>query len=166
MNNELAHYGILGMKWGVRRARIKAAKQARKKRIGKALEELGDDNRTPQKTSKYEQQRKKAYNQYRRDKKNKSKDLEYANKLYSNRTSEANKRALNTSTGKAVVQTSLFGPLGSVVYTSMRGEGYSRGASAALAAVSSIADMSVGGFAGMYEYGTNIAGRSKFKSKI
>lgn len=37
-NNELAHYGVLGMKWGIRKERSKSAqKRARKKKRAKIL---------------------------------------------------------------------------------------------------------------------------------
>ena len=160
-DDHLAHYGVLGMKWGVRRARVKAAKQDRRNRMSKMqpafdtaignakaaearykVDKSDTNNRLRKKAmADFDKQLDKTMKgadrinaDYKRAKKDKSKDLQIANKLYPGRSKNTNKRMVNTSAGKAILQEALFGAYGSVKYNQFRGEQSSRGKAALKAA--------------------------------
>lgn len=43
MDNQLTHYGVLGMKWGVRKARGSSSVSTRRKSKGEELKNMSDD---------------------------------------------------------------------------------------------------------------------------
>ena len=43
MDNQLTHYGVLGMKWGVRKARGSSSVSTRRKSKGEELKNISDD---------------------------------------------------------------------------------------------------------------------------
>lgn len=113
---ELRHYGVLGMKWGIRRARRKGAAQAYKDRLAKA---------------KTHKEKRAAKEEYERAKNDKSHDVAIANRLYSKQSKAVNRRVANMDMGKALVQSYLMGSYGALKYNEARANRYaSRGQAA------------------------------------
>lgn len=125
-NDELYHYGILGMKWGVHRARKKEAQNARKNAYDKAEKELTksmssieknykrgqlmskkDTNRESEAERKYVSALNKADREYKRAKKDRSNDAKIADRLYSMNSKDANKQITSMTTGRAYAETLL-----------------------------------------------------------
>lgn len=107
-NDELMHYGVLGMKWGVRRAGKKGTTYTYKSHGQK----------------KYE---KKVTKQIAKDK-----DVNKINKskakldLYKQRDKNRQEYAETTNAGKAFVKTLMLGPIGAGSYNRYRGAGSGR----------------------------------------
>lgn len=100
-NDELKHYGVLGMRWGIRRSReVKGVKANKKKYKGN----------------------KEAYNKDMKVAREKA-----ANRLYSKQNRTANKEIANMSTGQVLVRTALLGSFGSLKYSEAKGRGASTG---------------------------------------
>ena len=146
--DELTHYGVLGMKWGVRRSRginraakstasVRAAKKKYKeanKAFSKALNQrkafyIGKNRKERKKrdadnvmkTAKATVAAEKAYKSaYKKAK------IEAANKIYSGHSKKLNKRIANMSTGKALAQTALLGSYGAMKYNKYRTQGDGR----------------------------------------
>ena len=152
-DGELMHYGVVGMKWGIRRARRKDAKATYKKATDKAFKEYEksiadiekpykrgqklskDDLRREQAAEKkYSEAAAKAKADYKRNVKSKENDAVIANRLYSKQSKKANDAVANMSTGKAIGQSMLLGSYGSLKYN----EAKSRGASTGRAVVEGI----------------------------
>ncbi len=103
MNQELKHYGVLGMKWGISRSKeVRGVKKAYKnqKRDIRYKKDLADA-------------REKA-----------------ANRLFKDGDEARNKRIANMSLGKAITQTFLMGSYGAKKYNQYRAAGESKGKSA------------------------------------
>lgn len=99
----LAHYGVLGMRWGVRHNRAyKSAKKA-------AIKQYKADK-------KQDGLKRKDKKQLKADLKNKINDekVNAANKLYSHNSVEANRRIQTRSTAKTLGATAIFGSYGAM----------------------------------------------------
>lgn len=157
--NELYHYGVLGMRWGVRhdkqyRSEKKALKNEYKNREDKRLSRLTRDmNKIESKyiPSSLKQQIlgpklsdsdvKKIgeladkYNKgYKKSKASYNKKLnelkvKTANRLYPTTSKEANRRIQTMSTGKTLIQRTLMGSYGAMKYNQLRAENVSVGKS-------------------------------------
>lgn len=162
---ELQHYGVLGMKWGIRRARRKDAKQAYKSRTNKAFAKYEREIAAIEKPYKRGQNLSKAdlarqdaaerayssavaraKQDYKRAQKSKSRDAEIANRLYSKQSKEVNARVANMSMGKALVQANMMGSYGALKYNEARAnKAAGRGKAAVEAFLYSNANMMLGG---------------------
>lgn len=108
MNNELYHYGVLGMKWGIRRSR-KFAQKANKAK-------------TSEDRKKYQ---------------DKSEKIAARHERLSGGKNVVN-RVNSISTGKAVAQSLVFGTYGAVKYNAARSKGANRGEAAFVAALNQL----------------------------
>ena len=114
--NELYHYGVLGMKWGMRRAHSKGTSYTYKshgqKKYAKKVEKLEAKNAKKDNVS-YGQQRK----------------LDKAKiklNTYTQRDKNRQDYAKTTSVGRSVAKTLLMGPLGAGNYNRFRAAGHGR----------------------------------------
>lgn len=148
-NGELMHYGVKGMKWGVRRARKEVRRDPN---VRRAKKQMNDDahafvsaarrtktfavtKRGKQKQAQREEEFKRAYNNLEQTTKNySSAKKEAVNKAAENvkggYTKEAKRQMVGMSTGKRVAQTLLLGSYGSKVYTNAKTQGMTKGRAA------------------------------------
>lgn len=107
-SDELYHYGVLGMKWGMHRAKKKGISYTYKSHGQKKFE--------------------KKYNKLVNKGKNKEKINKTKEKLNLYKTRDKNRQdyAKNTSVGKSFVKTLLLGPIGNGSYSRYRGSGDGR----------------------------------------
>ena len=109
-SDELYHYGVLGMKWGVSRARKNGASYVYKSHGQKKYEKKIDQIKSS-------------------NKKNKKEKLAKAKtklSIYKQRDKNRQSYASKTNLGKAVVKQILMGPIGSGSYSRYRSSGNNR----------------------------------------
>lgn len=123
--SQLAHYGVLGMKWGVRRAKKFEAKIAKnRKRTSEWDKDLRDQEK---KTGK-------DLTSYRKENQAEGRAVEkrYQSKIDKIRRKQSNfggavDRVKKMSTGKAVASSMLMGTYGTLKYQQARASGAKRG---------------------------------------
>lgn len=119
-SDTLEHFGVLGMRWGVRHdRRVKMAK-ARFKTDRKAINRDKSLSKT-QKTRKIAASREQWMKERERA----------ANRLYSLNSKAANRKIARESTGKTLAKVALMGSAGAAQYNRSRAKGGSRVGSAA-----------------------------------
>ena len=122
MNNqdELKHYGVLGMKWGMRKAHAKGNdytyKSYGQKKFEKKVNKL---------TAKASKKNKPSYRTTR-----KLENAKVRLDKYKQRDKNRQDYARSTTVGRSIAKTLLFGPLGSGNYNRYRAAGHGRVASA------------------------------------
>lgn len=115
-NDELKHYGVIGMKWGQHRARRNAEKAEKYKKLSK--QSASEGNKTASK-----QQAAKAMKYSKRSKEITSKHQALGGK-------KTFDRVKNQSTGKTIAQSMLMGSYGALKYNQARAQDVNRGMSA------------------------------------
>lgn len=135
--SELKHYGVQGMKLGIRNSK---EVEAYKKGANKKSDDYGKGLAKAKDTA--------------------------ANRLYSRHTKELNATVNRQSTGKAFVKSLLFGSYGALKYDKSRTEKKTSKGRAALTAVfKANANLSTGNLIGKGEYVSNLANRNYKVSK-
>lgn len=114
--DELYHYGVLGMKWGVRRAREKGTTYSYKSSKTKSYEKKAERAKQKGQTEKYKTLSKKA-----------KRSQEFDSKMQS--------VAESMSVGNTAVQFLLSGPFGAKSYAAARAYGTSNASSTVSAAL-------------------------------
>lgn len=176
--NELNHYGVLGMKWGIRRARRKQAKAAYRKSTDKAFKDYEreihsieknykrgqnlsakDQAREDAADRKYQAAARKAKETYKKAKTDRSNDAAIANKLYSKQSKAANKRVAKMSTGEALLQSYLMGSYGALKYNEAKGRGASTGKAVVEGVLNNFGNNLLSGIPGALQYLDNRSAR-------
>ena len=137
IDTELYHYGVLGMKWGVHRAKAYQAKSNRARSRGN----IGDAERYQNKSN-----RMMAKNERLSGGKN------------------AFERASKQSMGKTLAQAAVFGTYGATKYNQARAKHASRGKAAVQATLYSVGNKMTGGLLGVVE--PRLSNRNKAGSTV
>jgi hypothetical protein len=124
IDTELYHYGVLGMKWGVHRAKVYQAKSNRARSRGN----IGDAERYQNKSNRM---------------------MEKNERLSGGKN--AFERASKQSMGKTLAQAAVFGTYGATKYNQARAKHASRGKAAVQAVLYSVGNKMTGGLLGVVE---------------
>lgn len=124
IDTELYHYGVLGMKWGVHRAKVYQAKSNRARSRGN----IGDAERYQNKSNRM---------------------MEKNERLSGGKN--AFERASKQSIGKTLAQAAVFGTYGATKYNQARAKHASRGKAAVQATLYSVGNKMTGGLLGVVE---------------
>ena len=92
-------------------------------------------------------------------KKDKSRDVDIANRLYSKNSKEVNKKIANMSTGEAVARSFLFSSYGALKWEQAKGAGYGTGKTFVTTWAKTGINSMLGGIPGMLEYFDNVDAR-------
>lgn len=166
---ELAHYGVIGMKWGIRRARKQTEGSVSKHQMKKNAKIAGANakreavaqlNNSSKKHTLYTYNKvaREAIRDAMKESINKDKatnqkiDIKNANKLYSKQSKEANKRVVEMSTGKALAESYLLSSYGALKYNEIRAKGDSRGKAAVKAYLYAAGNAYTGGLNSTVKY--------------
>lgn len=133
----LMHYGVLGMKWGQRRARKNASRSVNFRRSGQI-----------EKAKKYAIKARKIESKHR-----------------SRAGDKAYNRVKATSTGKLIGQSILMGTYGSLKYHQAKTKGNSTGKAAVTGVLHNIGNIATNGILGVVEPRANASGNKKKNSK-
>lgn len=165
----LQHYGVLGMRWGVRhdkqyksdKAKITAAYRQDLERAGQKYKRDKNEKALDVAENRAELKRRKAINDAK---------VKTANRLYSRNSQEANRRIQTRGTAGTLGLSALLGSYGTMHYDRARSEGMGVGRSAVRGALAgyanrlSTAAMPIpGGAAGMHNYLKDRADRDENK---
>lgn len=121
-NEELYHYGVLGMKWGVRRARKNVSKAKTARESAKEWDEFARDASSKGKTKAAAKYKSYAAKDRADAKKYDSKAKQIEQKHRQRAGSKTYDRVKNTSTGKLFAQSMLMGTYGTLKYHQAKAE--------------------------------------------
>lgn len=110
MNNELKHYGVLGMKWGIRRAEKRGENYSYKSSLQKKMQKKADKELKSGSGI--------------------SRDTKVTLNAIKSRDAAFEKYARQTKTGHAIARNILMGPVGANSYHRIRSMGVGKGAAA------------------------------------
>ena len=130
-NNELKHYGVLGMKWGIRKADRLSSKNKKSRALSK---ELGKN-----KTSRVSRIRKKSVDYGIKKRTKKLNDTNFKLDMYGKAT---RKKVKDLSTLSAIGQTLVLGPYGALKYNQLKANNISNGKAFAYARIANIGNRS------------------------
>lgn len=148
----LAHYGVLGMRWGVRHDKgFKGAKASAKATYKNAMK--GATSR---------EEKAKAKEQYRNSINNAK--VKAANRLYSTNSVEANRRIQTRSTAKTIGMSALLGSYGTMHYDRAVAAHGKKGQAVVRGLWARNINTSTGGAAGVHNYLVDRRGREKGKT--
>ena len=135
-NDELMHYGVIGMKWGVHRARKLQAKADRKKRKGDM----------------------EGYKKYS------AKSAKITN-MHKRRAGAAYDRINNQKMSKTLLQDTVFGSYGALKYNQMRAKNVSRGEAAVKSRLYNVGNIYSGNLLSVIEPRWSSGELDKYKKK-
>ena len=157
-SEELQHYGVLGMRWGVRHDK---EYKAQKSKITNAYRKDLEKSQSLYKSerSKYgrneadrrAEKRGDSAEAKRRNAINKAK-VDTANRLYSGNSKEANRRIQTRSTAKTLGISGLLGSYGALQYDRARAEGNSKGKAAVKGTLARLGDTALSNAVGVTDY--------------
>lgn len=148
----LEHFGVLGMRWGIRHdRRVKAAKALYKTRRREIKKDRSLDKATKQRRITASRE------QWMREREN------AANRLYSYNGKEMNRKIARQSSKKTLAKAYLLGSSGAAAYDKMRSKGHGRMSSALVGAGASYVDSALLGIPSLGYYVKNRRARKKNK---
>lgn len=149
-SDSLQHYGVVGMRWGIRHDKSVRAAKALYKANRKAIK--SDKSLTKAQRKKKIAASREEWMQEREN---------AANRLYSRNSREANRRIARMSSGKVYLLSKTLGSHGALKYTESRAKGHGRLRSAAVGTARQIADNATLGVGSGVEYVRNRRARKK-----
>lgn len=148
-DNYLAHYGVIGMKWGIRRAEKNKEKAARYKRYADDYDPKGYTVKLSDKERAKAKRKKDAALAKSKKYASRAKAIEQKHK--DRTSSKTYNRVKNTSTAKLLGESMVFGTYGALKYNQARAQGSSRGKSILDGLLYGAADNLSGGIVDMVE---------------
>lgn len=149
----LKHYGVLGMKWGVHRAKVNAtkAKNLRDKQSLKEWDEIANYKKSKGNMRGYQKAKQAKRSQLEKAQKfeNKAKAIRKKHETRSGKKTVS--KVEKMSTGKALAQSMVFGTYGALKYNQARAKGYNRGKAAAGGLLGKIGNNFTGGILSIVE---------------
>lgn len=151
-NEELYHYGVLGMKWGQHRAKKSVSKAKTARESAKEWDEIARDASSKGKTKAAAKYKRYAAEDRASAKKYDSKAKQIEQKHRQRAGSKTYDRVKNTSTGKLFAQSMLMGTYGAMKYHQAKAErNTSTGRAFVEAQIYGTADRFTGGILGVVE---------------
>lgn len=151
-NEELYHYGVLGMKWGQHRAKKNVSKAKTARESAKEWDEIARNASSKGKTEAAAKYKRYAARDRADAKKYDSKAKQIEQKHRQRAGSKTYDRVKNTSTGKLVAQSMIMGTYGTLKYQQAKAErNTSTGRAFAEAAIYNAANNFSGGLVGIVE---------------
>ena len=148
-DNYLAHYGVIGMKWGVHRAKKNKEKAAQYKRYADDYDPKGYSVKLSDKERAKAQRKKDAA--LAKSKKYAARAKAIEQKHIDRTSTKTYNRVKNTSTAKLVGESMVFGTYGALKYNQALAQGRSRGESILDGILYSAGDYLTGGFLDIVE---------------